>query len=65
MTFDEATRQFQRDYWRQLLNESGGDVRKAALAAGVNRTHAYEWLHRLGIERISRRRRGNWEVHGL
>jgi DNA-binding NtrC family response regulator len=47
--FSADRRAFERERLRELLAEHGGNVTKAAAAAGRNRTAFYELLRRLGI----------------
>jgi hypothetical protein len=58
MRFAEAKRAWCVEYWKKLLAEHGS-VRKAALAAGVNRTYAHKLLRSLGFE-LAGQHRGNW-----
>lgn len=48
--FKEARRVFETRYFRRLLEESRGNVQKAAELAGVHRTTLYEKLAKLKIE---------------
>lgn len=41
---------FERDYLRQLLRETGGNVSETAQRAGVERTHLYRKLKQLNID---------------
>jgi two-component system response regulator GlrR len=50
LPFDEARRQFERDYLTQLLKLTGGNVSQAARLAQRNRTDFYALLGRHGIE---------------
>ena len=46
----EARDAFERDYLRQLLRETGGNVSETAQRAGVERTHLYRKLKQLNID---------------
>jgi two-component system response regulator HydG len=48
-TYKEAKAVFERAYFSELLEQSGGNVSRAATVAGVHRTTLYEKLTRLGI----------------
>ena len=48
-SFDEARAEFMRNYLRQVLELSGGNISRAARLAGRNRTDLYKLLHRHGI----------------
>ena len=50
LPFDEARRQFERDYLTQLLKLTGGNVTQAAKLAQRNRTDFYALLGRHQIE---------------
>lgn len=50
LPFDEARRQFERDYLAQLLKLTGGNVSQAARLAQRNRTDFYALLGRHGLE---------------
>lgn len=58
---DEASKQYLRD----VLAQSGGNISQAAVIAGLNRTYLYELLRRYGIEVKAQpqRHRGTW--HGV
>ena len=43
--------QFERRYLTQLLAAHGGNLSKAARAAGMDRVYIYKLLHKHGIER--------------
>lgn len=49
-TFREATERYQRDFIIQKLAEAGGSVAKAAERMGVDRSHLYRRMRRLGIK---------------
>ncbi len=49
-SFKEATDAYQREYILHKLEESGGNVSKAAEAMGVDRSHLYRRMKSLGIE---------------
>lgn len=53
-----------RDYLTELIEACGQSVTKAALAAGINRTHLYRQMARHGVP-VPRKRRGNWAMYGL
>jgi DNA-binding NtrC family response regulator len=46
----EAREQFERIYLLKKLQETGGNVGKAAKLAGMERTHLYRKLRSLGID---------------
>lgn len=48
-SFKDATDAYQREYIIHKLNESGGNVTKAAEAMGVDRTHLHRKMKALGI----------------
>jgi two-component system, NtrC family, response regulator AtoC len=48
--FKEARRVFETRYFRRLLEETAGNVQKAAELAGIHRTTLYEKLGKLKIE---------------
>jgi two-component system response regulator HydG len=50
LSFRDAKAQFERDFFVQLLDETGGNVQRAAELAGIHRTTLYEKLGKLGIE---------------
>jgi two-component system response regulator GlrR len=50
LPFDEARRQFEREYLTQLLKLTGGNVSQAARLAQRNRTDFYALLGRHGLE---------------
>ena len=57
--FEEARKQFERDYLVRLLKITGGNVTQAATLAKRNRTEFYKLLHRViaSSPRCSRRGR--------
>jgi DNA-binding NtrC family response regulator len=57
MTFKEAQRIWELEFWQEAL-ATYGTVQKTALAVGVDRTHVYKRLARVGIKR--RKHVGNW-----
>lgn len=44
-----ALRNFLIGYWTAMLQATGWKVSKAADLAGVDRTHLYRLLHKLGV----------------
>jgi DNA-binding NtrC family response regulator len=50
LSLKEARDAFERDYLRQLLRETGGNVSETAQRAGVERTHLYRKLKQLNID---------------
>jgi DNA-binding NtrC family response regulator len=58
--YTEAVNEFRRQYWTQLLAKHNGHVKPAAKEAGINRTHCYKALNRLGVPYVSTRHEGNW-----
>jgi DNA-binding NtrC family response regulator len=66
MTYREARRAWERQYFQALLFESGGNMLKAAAACGIHRTDFYKRLDRLGIARHKRKvNRGNQQWRAL
>ncbi len=49
MTYREAVRSAKRAYLYRILSETGGNMAKAAKAAGVHRTTFYKLLEKHGI----------------
>lgn len=49
MTYREHMDYCRRRYFWELMARNGGDVRKIAQAAGMNRTHTYRLLQELGL----------------
>lgn len=47
--YAEAVREFQRAYWRNLLQQTKWRVSEAAALAGVDRCNIYRTLHKLGV----------------
>lgn len=62
MTYREARKQFELEYWQALADKHDRSVRAIAAEAGLDRTSVYLKLHRAGVGlRISRYgNRGNW-----
>ena len=52
-TFDDARREFERDYLVRLLQATAGNVSQAARVAQRNRTEFYKLLARHGLDPIS------------
>jgi DNA-binding NtrC family response regulator len=50
MGFHEARRQWEREYWSELIERHRGNITHAAEEAGVNRQGVYYLLQRLGID---------------
>ena len=50
LTLKEAREQFERAYFEHQLKQAGGNITKAALRAGLERTHLYRKLRSLGID---------------
>ncbi len=46
----EAKRMFERTYCEKLLQETGGNVLRAARTAGTDRKHLYEIMRRCGVK---------------
>lgn len=59
MTFREHMEQAARDYLRDALNQSGGNVACAARIAGTNRTNFYWLMGRYGLSGERRHNPGN------
>jgi hypothetical protein len=57
--YAKACRDFQRQYWQDLIKQCGS-VRNAALAAGYNRTGVYTLLKKIGLRHKNARYYGNW-----
>jgi len=53
LTWQEATRRFQRDYLAQALRESGGNVTEVARRLGLVRSHVYTMIKAFGLGRSS------------
>jgi Nif-specific regulatory protein len=51
LTFQEATRQFQRELVRRTLEETGWNVTEAARVLDVARSHVYNLIKAFGLER--------------
>lgn len=51
MTFYEQRRQWERETIRAYLRKHNGSVQAAALELGLNRTHLFEMVRKLGVER--------------
>jgi two-component system response regulator GlrR len=51
--FDDARREFERDYLVRLLQTTAGNVSQAARVAQRNRTEFYKLLARHGLDPIS------------
>jgi Nif-specific regulatory protein len=51
LTYQEATRNFQRQFIEQILRECGGNVSEAARQIDVSRTYLHELKKALGIDR--------------
>jgi molybdenum-dependent DNA-binding transcriptional regulator ModE len=58
--YANAVRDFQRNYWCEMLKVHGS-IAAAARAAGVNRTSTYRMFASLGLmSGIKKPHRGNW-----
>jgi hypothetical protein len=57
--YDEAVKRFKTFYWEELLRQTGGNVKQAAVLAGKNRTQVHKLLGKCGIHR-KRRRGKSW-----
>lgn len=55
--FDDARREFERDYLIRLLQMTGGNVSQAARVAQRNRTEFYKLLARHGLDPVSFKQR--------
>lgn len=51
MKYDEAIKAFRTHYWLRAIAEADGNMKRAAEASGVNRTHMYQRLKKLGIRK--------------
>jgi transcriptional regulator of acetoin/glycerol metabolism len=51
MTLAEEMRRLRQAVLERRLEEAGGNISKAARAAGINRTHFYAVMRRTGIKR--------------
>jgi two-component system response regulator GlrR len=61
MSYREARRRFEHEFWTDLLRQTGGDVKQAARVSGRTRTDLYKVFDRYGVTNPVRRRlRGNW-----
>jgi DNA-binding NtrC family response regulator len=59
MTFPRhaaAMRETEANYFRALIQQSGGNMRRAAEIAGLNRTHMYARMKRAGVKPCLRSR---------
>jgi transcriptional regulator with GAF, ATPase, and Fis domain len=52
LTLQQATRRFQRDFLQRALTEANGNVAETARRLGIARTHVYNLIKSLGIERL-------------
>lgn len=50
LTLAEATKQFQEEYIRHTIDDSGGNVTAAARALGLHRSNMYRKMRSLGME---------------
>jgi Nif-specific regulatory protein len=50
-TFQEATRRFQGEFLRDILNEHGWNIAETAKRLDLARSHVYNLIHALGLER--------------
>ena len=50
LPFEEARRTFERDFFARLLEETGGNVSKAARQAGISRPNLYRRLKEVGLD---------------
>ena len=55
----KAVDEFRRRYCLEALQATGGNVARAARAAGVNRQHLQKLIKRYDL-RVRRKIRGNW-----
>lgn len=51
MTLDEALWEAQREYCRQVIEQTGGNITRAAEIAGRDRRGFYKLLDKLGMSR--------------
>ena len=51
LTFQDATRAFQRDLLRRTLTETGWNVTETARRLDVARSHVYNLIRAFGLER--------------
>ena len=58
-TFEEAVRHFERVFVDELLRRSGGNVARAARAAGISRPNFHRKMRALGMDAGPYRRGGN------
>ena len=65
--YREAKAAFDREYWTAALAACGGSRVDAARAAGINRTHIWKLMRKLGVGTIRPqvRRQGRWAEFGL
>jgi transcriptional regulator of acetoin/glycerol metabolism len=59
MSYAKDLKAWQREYWRALMQECGGNVTLMAKRADVNRTDLHGRLVKLGL-RPPNRHLGNW-----
>jgi len=57
--YRDARRDFERNYWNEIMVKHGRNVTHAARAAGVNRTDMYKRLKRAGVPTRGAKR-GKW-----
>jgi hypothetical protein len=61
MTYKQALRDFQRDYWVRAMAAAGNSVTQASVATGVPRRRIYVLLRLLDVDPPRRvLHRGNW-----
>jgi DNA-binding NtrC family response regulator len=53
-TYAQELREWQTKYIKAALKAADGSVVKAARATGINRTHFYKMMRKLGIEAVER-----------
>lgn len=58
--YAQALERWKRDYWRELLTLTRGNVTEAAQIAGVSRTHVYAVISSLGFKLV--RREASWDL---
>ena len=68
MTYRDAINQAGREYLQEVLQQTGGNVKAAAVITGVSRWNLYQIPERHGVP-IARRsphaHRGQWQEMGL
>lgn len=59
MTYVQALEEARRAYFTALMEQTHGNVAEVARIAGVNRSHCYELLERVGLHESRKQNAGN------